>query len=248
MSIESIHTTTEGSRSMISQDTATLIAGVGIENDRYATNRGTYSVLKASKNHSGQAEPGRQVTLISADELDRAVERTGIPLERNNYGSLRRNIVLRGLPINSLLDAIGSAVTLGDKAIVFVHRHCVPCIYNEKKNGIGGLRDAIWDEAGVSCEVFVGGVIRVGDPVTVLSKEQLETLPGGGAVTVDSGLQPPGFFIRPKERTAAMIKEGIERQKKLYEELVEVDPEGVERANRSYGSVGLVFFPCSAKK
>ena len=253
MSIESIHTTPKACGPMIAQTEAKLLAGVGIENDRYANLNGTYSVLKASQTVPGNREPGRQVTLISADELDAAVQRTGIALEQQNYGSLRRNIVLRGVVNKAggssslLLDTIGSAIRLGsDDAVVFVHRHCVPCMYNEKKNGIKGLQAAIWDEAGVSCEVLVGGTIRVGDSVTVLTNEELKRVLGDRQVELDSGFQPPGFFLPPKERSAAMIKEGLERQKQLYEDLIKADPEGVERADRSYGSVGLSFWPVRA--
>jgi MOSC domain-containing protein YiiM len=39
------------------------------------------------------------------------------------------------------------------------------------KNVIPGLMEAIWDEAGVSCEVLVGGTIEVGDEVKVLSSQ-----------------------------------------------------------------------------
>ena len=48
---------------MQAQTDATLTAGVGMHGDRYASNEGTYSVLP---------EPGRQVTLLSATEVDAA--------------------------------------------------------------------------------------------------------------------------------------------------------------------------------
>src|SRR4051794_17915117 len=49
-------------------------------------------------------------------------------------GNLRRNVVLRGVSKDVLNDAIGHTVKLGPECLVFVHRLCVPCMYNEKKN------------------------------------------------------------------------------------------------------------------
>lgn len=239
MSVEAIYTSPEASGTMVSASSANLIAGVGIENDRYARKHGTYSVLKASTLCPGQAEPGRQVTLISADDLDDAVKRNDTSLP--NYGSLRRNIVVRGLPQPLADKSVGSAIQLGSSAIVFCHRHCVPCMYNERKNAIPGLVEAIWDEAGVSCEVIVGGMVNVGDEAKVLTATQLQDKVG--TVQKDVGHQPPGFFIRPKERSASVVKDTLAEKKELYAELMREDASGVERLERSYNSVGLKFWP-----
>jgi hypothetical protein len=243
MSIDAIHTSPEGSGSMISSESVNVIAGVGIENDRYAKAVGSYSCLKASTLQPGQREPGRQVTMISADDLDAAVQRGGIPL--SDYGGLRRNIVVRGMAQKPLIGVIGSAVQLGETVIIFCHRHCVPCMYNERKNAIPGLLEAIWDEAGVSCEVLVGGTIEVGDEVKVLSKEELADKYEGGSVQVDVGHQPPGFFVKPSKRSADMVKGGLSGKKELHAILLADDPVGVDRLEKSYNSVGLTFWPKS---
>jgi hypothetical protein len=103
MSIFAINTSPEASGPMISSTAVNLIADVGIENDRYAKMVGTYSCLKASTLQPGQREPGRQVTMISADDLDAAVQRSGIPL--SDYGGFRRNIVVRGMAQKPLIGA-----------------------------------------------------------------------------------------------------------------------------------------------
>jgi hypothetical protein len=124
--IEGIFTCSVGSEDMISKDMATLIVGVGLEGDRYANNVGTYSVLQ---------EPGRQLTLISADGVEAALKERQL---NNNHldsiGKLRRNIVLRGISASNLLQAIGSVVEFGGGSgsnpslspQVFIHRNCVP--------------------------------------------------------------------------------------------------------------------------
>lgn len=60
--------------------------------------------------------------------------------------------------------------------------------------------EAIWNVAGVSCEVLVGGKIKTGDQINILWDETREA---------DGGLQSSGFYVRPKERTAQMVKEGL---------------------------------------
>ncbi len=56
-----IHIAPEASAPMVELDAARLVEGVGIEGDRYATARGTYSHKPA---------PDRQVTLIEMETLD----------------------------------------------------------------------------------------------------------------------------------------------------------------------------------
>lgn len=118
--IEGIFACSEASGEMISQSSATLIQGVGLEGDRYAKQAGTYSVL---------TEPGRQLTLISADGVENALSGQELP----SIGCLRRNVVLRGISAQDLQSAIGSVVQFGDASCtkeqpprVFVHRNCVP--------------------------------------------------------------------------------------------------------------------------
>lgn len=83
-----------------------VIAGQGIVGDRYAKAAGTYDVLLASSKTPGEREPGRSITLVSADDVEKALDAAGVqPLE--SIGDLRRNIVLRGISAKELLDAIG---------------------------------------------------------------------------------------------------------------------------------------------
>ncbi|MGH7949604.1 MAG: MOSC domain-containing protein, partial [Candidatus Binataceae bacterium] len=56
-----IHIATEASAPMRELTQARLVAGVGIEGDRYATGRGTYSK---------KPQPERQVTLIESEALE----------------------------------------------------------------------------------------------------------------------------------------------------------------------------------
>ena len=112
-----------------------------------------------------------------------------------------------------------------------------------------GLMHALWDAAGVNCEILKGGEIHVGDAVHVLTTtQQLQAALGNNAAAMpvaNPGEKPPGFFLHPKQRTAEMIKLGLEGRKKTYELCTARDPEGSARAERSYASVGLSFWPAS---
>lgn len=237
MSIQGIFIATRAGAPMQPLEEATLVEGRGILGDRYCSAIGTYSCLRASRLRQGQPEPGRQVTMISSDSLQRTL------LDNNmacpNTGDLRRNVVLQGISGDDLLRAIGRVVQLGDSCRVMVHRNCIPCMYNERKNNIPGLMEAIWDVAGVSCEVVAGGRIRVGHKIRILWDETRE---------IDGGLKPSGFYVRPKERTAQMVKESLVEKREAKLTLQKIDPEGVQRAESSYNLVGLKFWPTEAKK
>lgn len=261
--LHSIYTCPTAGGEMQAQTDATLTAGVGIHGDRYASHQGTYSVLP---------EPGRQVTLLSATEVDAAFKQEEDKGEMSNirhqqswqghYGTLRRNLVVQGPLVvaadesndNSILqtkDTVGRGIKIGNQGVLlFVHRQCVPCVYNEKKNQRPGLMETLWNAAGVNCEILQGGRIQVGDAVQVLTRSQLEaSLRQGDAKAtvpmIDPGEKTPGFFVPPRERTAEMVKQGLEGRKRAYEKYSVQDPVGSARATSSFASVGLSFWPSS---
>lgn len=238
ITIEAIYRTPIASGPMEALERATLVKGVGLEGDRYAQRAGTYSVLKSSIYTPGEQEPGRQLTLISAEGVEAAFQQRGIAWNKP-IGDLRRNIVLKGITSQDLLDSIGTIIHLGDSgAKLIVHRNCVPCMYNERKNQTPGLMEALWDAGGVSCEVLEGGEVGVGDEVTVGH-------PNNEDIPVDVGHRAKGFFVRPSKRSAEMVREALQDSKDLHSKLLASDPEGVDRAQASYESVGLSFWPKS---
>ena len=78
-------------------------------------------------------------------------------------------------------------------------------MYNEKRNCRPGLMEAVWIEAGINCEVLRGGTLRDGDEVMVLPDSFTP-------YQIDGGLQSPGFFTRPSERTAEEVNERLGMQ------------------------------------
>jgi hypothetical protein len=117
------------------------IAGRGLEGDRYADGRGTFSA------------PGRgyQLTLVEAEVLD------SVDL---SWEQARRNIVTRGISLNALVGrrfVIGSVECVG-------RRLAEPCSHLEKLARPGLLRPLV-HRAGLRADIVVGGTIAVGDKI-----------------------------------------------------------------------------------
>jgi len=111
-------------------------------------------------------------------------------------------------------------------------------MYNERRNGIPGLMETLWETGGISCEVLSGGKISVGDTISIKPNKE--------GLVVDPRFRDEGFFIRPSKRSAAMVRQSLQSSKELYKILSVSDPEGAARAQSSYESVGLCFWPKSS--
>ena len=233
MSIAGIFVAPASSQPMESRRSAVCVKGVGIAGDRYATHTGSYSLFRASRRMPDAREPGRQLTVLSADSVEAALDAAGVQASAS-LGDLRRNILIRGISAQQLLNAIGSELTLGADVRVFLHRHCVPCMYNEKYTGRPGQMEAIWDVSGVSCEVVAGGEIRIGDRV--------RAVPNSAAPDrLDPGAHAPGYYTRPSQRSAATARAAREHSRATVRALKDIDPQGIRRVADAYRSVGLTF-------
>jgi MOSC domain-containing protein YiiM len=221
--IKSLHVADASTSEMRLVQTATLIAGRGIDGDRYCSGCGTYSVM---------AEPGRQLTLISASSAEESLAAAGLGL---HLGNLRRNVVVRGLTASQLLDAVGCELSLGSECVVFVHRSCVPCMYNERMNHCPGMMEALWETAGVNCEIVRGGLVHTGDEVKVRPETR-------DMARITHG-KPAGFFVRPSKRGMPMVRELRDGLRSAHARLLAKDPTGCARVAAAYASVGLTFWP-----
>lgn len=106
--IDGIFIAPSASAPMQRQQSVQVIAGQGIVGDRYAKDAGTYDVLRASVKKPGEREPGRSITLVSASDVEKALDAAGVqPLE--SIGDLRRNIAIHGISAKELMDSIGVA-------------------------------------------------------------------------------------------------------------------------------------------
>jgi hypothetical protein len=134
---------------------ATLVAGRGIENDRYFLGTGTYSRL--------QKPDFREVTLFEMEVLS-ALLRNDPPLQSGPIkiapADHRRNITVLGVPLNHL---VGKRFRVGE-VVLFGGRLNFPCKYLEKLLGLP-VYLPLYNRSGLNCAVEKGGVIHRGDPV-----------------------------------------------------------------------------------
>ncbi len=132
---------------------AELVAGKGIVGDRYY--------------HKDDKEPGQQVTLVEAEQIERFNADTGLNIDP---ADTRRNITVRGLPLN---DLVGVDFMVGEAEVRGIEL-CAPCGYVAKtlissfsitdlpaSSIIAGLKD----RAGLRARIIKGGTVRVGDAV-----------------------------------------------------------------------------------
>jgi hypothetical protein len=124
--------------------TAVVVAGRGLEGDRYAAGLGTFN------------GPGRgyQLTLVEAEALE------AVSL---SWEDARRNVVTRGIGLNALVGrrfSIGSVECIG-------RRLAEPCAHLEKLTRPGLLRPLV-HRAGLRADVVTGGTVALGDVVAAI--------------------------------------------------------------------------------
>jgi MOSC domain-containing protein YiiM len=131
-------------------DLLSLIAGRGIEGDRYmiGSEEGFYS---------HKPEEGRQVTLFELETLVALKRDARIELGPAEH---RRNVTVEGVPLNHL---VGRRFWLGE-TLLEATRLSVPCRHIEEITG-KAIFDPLINRSGLNCKILQGGIVRVGDTV-----------------------------------------------------------------------------------
>jgi hypothetical protein len=134
----------EAEAPLVAVESVVAIAGRGLDGDRYAAGRGTFS------------GPGRgyQLTLVEAETLDEL----NVSWER-----ARRNVVTRGVSLNPL---VGRRFRIGIVECIG-RRLCEPCAHLEKVSGAGLLRPLV-HRGGLRADILAGGTIELGDELVPL--------------------------------------------------------------------------------
>ena len=127
-----------------------VLAGQGIEGDRYLLGTGTYSK---------KPEPGRQITLIQSEILESLKDKFDITVKPEES---RRNVLTEGIEIN---DLVGTEFFVGTVRLR-AHRLTEPCKYLENLLDQPGLYKELWVNGGVSCEILTDGIIKERDLIT----------------------------------------------------------------------------------
>ena len=139
--VEAIVVAADAEAAMRRVDSATALAGRGLDGDRYFEQRGTFSDAHGR---------GHDLTLIEAEvleDLDLSPEQA------------RRTVVTRGIDLDAL---VGERFRVG-KVECFGQRLCEPCAHLERLTP-GTLRPLI-HKGGLRADVLGEGEIRAGDAI-----------------------------------------------------------------------------------
>ena len=129
----------------MSQSTAMLVAGKGIEGDHYQTSR----------------DGPRQATLIASEDIQAIASFLGREMIAPEL--LRRNFVTRGVNTAALKGRrfrIGTALLEGSG-------DCAPCSQMEEALGTGGY-NAVRGHGGITARIIEDGCVTVGDAIVVV--------------------------------------------------------------------------------
>jgi MOSC domain-containing protein YiiM len=140
VTVEAIHLGAPREPELRTVESVQAVAGKGLEGDRHF--------------HPEGAPPGQALTLVAAEE----VEGAGL-----KPGETRRQVTVRDVDVNAL---VGKRFRVGEVECLGVEL-CEPCRHLEQMTRPGIIRE-LAHRAGINADIVVGGVIRVGDPVTEL--------------------------------------------------------------------------------
>ena len=156
-SVEAIAIADRAEAPMQQITTARAIPGRGLDGDRYANRAGTFTPRSGRLN-------GYDLTLIEAEVLDELTLADG---QRLGYAEARRNIVTRGIELNTL---VGQRFKIGDVECVG-RRLCEPCAHLERLTHKGVLRKLI-HRGGLRADILTTGSITLGATIERLEPDQ----------------------------------------------------------------------------
>ena len=148
---------------MQSVQSVQAIAGVGLEGDRYAMQRGSW-MRKDATRHSSY----RQVTFIAIEGI---ADANGELSKENRFtpAQTRRNIIIEGFHPEQMLRTaeVKEVFQVGEALVRFV-KDAEPCDRPDKLSHKTGFEKAFQRRGGINAEIIQSGKISVGDSITLL--------------------------------------------------------------------------------
>jgi MOSC domain-containing protein YiiM len=145
--VMAIHIGPKRLEAMASVAEVNAVAGLGLEGDRYAREKGTFS----------KKLPSNQVTLIETEALEAAERDYKLKL---SGAESRRNILTTGIALNHL---VGREFRVGEARLRGL-KLCEPCSHLKKLTSKEVIR-ALKHRGGLRAEILESGQIRVGDEI-----------------------------------------------------------------------------------
>ena len=142
--VEAIFIAAEHGQHPQSVESATAVAGKGLEGNRYFDT----------------GRPEQELTLIEAEQLEYALAEHGLEIDAAASG---RNLVTRGVDLNAL---VGKRFRVGETECRGIEL-CEPCTTFEARTAPGAIK-ALVHRAGLNAEILSGGELRPGDAVTAV--------------------------------------------------------------------------------
>ncbi len=137
-----------------------MVAGAGISGDRYCNQQESFLARP-------QPERATEATLVEAEAIEAFNQAQGMTL---GYGDLRRNIVTRGVDLNSL---VGKRFYLGDIEFEGIEL-CEPCSSLARRVTALVLPHLV-HRAGLRAAVLSSGKLQVGDRFSVEARVKKST-------------------------------------------------------------------------
>lgn len=129
-----------------------VVAGKGLEGDRYFNQTGSFSKKQG---------PDREVTLIEVEAIEALERDYRVKLDPKDA---RRNIVTRGVALNHL---VGREFRVGE-AVLRGIRLCEPCQHLVRLTGQEKVLPGLVHRGGLRAQIVKDGMIRVGDEIEEL--------------------------------------------------------------------------------
>lgn len=146
--IEGLHYVPRSFLPMRNAESLNLVAGTGVEGDRYSTESGFYS---------DRPEEGRQVTLFEAETLEALARDHQVTLLPGDH---RRNVTTRGVALNHL---VGRRFRIGE-VVLEGTRLSTPCRHIEQITGLE-IFDLLINRSGLHARILQGGRISLGQTI-----------------------------------------------------------------------------------
>ena len=116
--------------------------------------------LEGNRHFYDAAEPGRALTLIEAEGLEKMRDESRIEI---SAAESRRNVLTRGIDLNAL---VGKRFRVGEVECLGVEL-CHPCSSLEKLTQKGVIKGLV-NRGGLNADIVTDGAIAVGDTVAEL--------------------------------------------------------------------------------